>query len=427
MATHYPLLAACNECGMVSQVPDLLEGQEASCPRCNHTLINRVRDCPNKVFAYGTSVLIVLAISCFFPFMAISVKGISQHIALFDALSVFHYFDDTSLAALLMLTIIFLPVLYLLGLMALYAMAKSGSSCPGEQPAVKKLFRVVVRTEHWLMADIFFVGVLVSIIKLSSLTDIAVGSAFWAYLLFVLLLLKCSRTADRHWLCQHLFAPVSTGSVRPGDTHLDGNHLVCPLCSQINPTHDHAYERCQRCHARLPSFDPAHSSNVTLAVLIAAIIFYFPANLYPMMFTTSFADTIGSTIADGVILLWHMGSYPVALVIFTASIILPVSKMLILLYLLWSRRNLPRESARGALEKLKLYRFIEVIGRWSMIDVFVVAILSALVQFGNLTAITPGPAVFYFCSVVILTIISTRLFDPRILWQIDGQTRNYRH
>ena len=146
-----------------------------------------------------------------------------------------------------------------------------------------------------------------------------------------------------------------------------------------------------------------------------------------VMFTTSFADTIGSTIADGVILLWHMGSYPVALVIFTASIILPVSKMLILLYLLWSRRNLPRESARGALEKLKLYRFIEVIGRWSMIDVFVVAILSALVQFGNLMAITPGPAVFYFCSVVILTIIATRLFDPRVLWQIDGQTRNYRH
>ena len=353
--------------------------------------------------------------------MAISVKGISQHIALFDALSVFNYFNDTSLTALLMLTIIFLPILYLLGLMVLYAMAKTSNTCLGERPAVKKLFRVVVHAEHWLMADIFFVGVLVSIIKLSSLTDIAVNSAFWAYLIFVLLLLKYSRADDRHWLCQKLFAPVSTGNVRPGDTHLDGNHLVCSLCSQINPTHDHTDERCQRCHAKLHPFDPVHSSSVTIAILIAAIIFYFPANLYPMMFTTSLADTIGSTITDGVILLWHMGSYPVALVILTASIILPITKMLILLYLLWSQRNLSQETVQGALEKLKLYRFIEVIGRWSMVDVFVVAILSALVQFGNLMVITPGPAVFYFCLVVILTVVSTRLFDPRILWQIDGQ------
>ncbi len=408
---------------MVSQVPDLPEGQEASCPRCNHTLIRAVKDSPDKVFALGTAALVVMAISCFFPFMAISVQGISQQIALFDALSVFHYFNDNSLATLLLLTIIFLPALYLLGLMALFVLAKTSSTYPGKHPLVKTLFRFVARSEPWLLADIFFVGVLVSIIKLSSLTDVTVNSAFLAYLVFVLLLLKCSRATDRHWLCQHLFIPVSTGDVQPGDTHLDGNHLVCHLCSQINPTSDHTPSRCQRCHATLHPFAPVRSSNMATAVLIAAIIFYFPANLYFMMFTTSFGSTIGSTIMDGVILLWHMGSYLVALVILTASIILPITKMLILSYLLWSQRNLAHESTAGALEKLKLYRFIEVIGRWSMIDVFVVALLTALVQFGNLMEITPGAAVFYFALVVIFTVVATNLFDPRTLWQIGRYPR----
>ena len=408
---------------MVSQVPDLLEDQQASCPRCNYTLIRTVKDGPNKVLAYGITALIVLGISCFFPFMAISVRGISQQIALFDALSVFHYFNDTSLAALLLLTIILLPALYLIGLIVLFALTKTCGTYPGEHWLVKKLFRFVARLDPWLLEDIFFVAVLVSITKLTSLTDVTVDSAFWAYFVFVMLLLKCSRVADQNWLCNRLFAPVSTGNVQPGDTCQDNTYLFCNVCSQINPIGDRPPTRCQRCHARLHPFDPAHSSNKTIAILLPAIIFYFPANLYPMMFTTSLGSTIGSTIMDGIILLWHMGSYPIALVILTASIILPITKMLILTYLLWSQRNLSRENAKGALEKLQFYRFIEVIGRWSMLDVFVVALLTSLVQFGDLMKIIPGAAVFYFALVVIFTVVATRLFDSRMLWQIGSYSR----
>ena len=431
MATHLPSLLACDECGLVSELPDLHDNQAASCPRCDHTLVTQVKDSGKTVLACGITALIVLAVSCSFPFMAISVKGISQKIALLDALSVFYYFNDSTLASLLLITTIVLPVFYLLGLMTLFVMAGRWSATGryvGDHPAVKGLFRFVFAAEPWLLSDIFFVAVLVSIIKMASMTDITVGIAFWTYFIFALLVIKCTRSIDKYWLCNHLFRPVSTGGVKAGDTHLDNNHRVCHLCQQINPiTPSSGHTRCQRCYAHLPAFNSARSASMTLAFLIAAIIFYFPANLYPMMYTTSFGAELGSTIMDGVILLWKMGSYPVALVILTASIILPMTKMLILMHLLWVQNNPMRMATPtyNALEKLKHFRFIEVIGRWSMIDVFVVAILTSLIQFGELMLVTPGAAVFYFASVVVFTLLSAYFFDPKVLWVIkDGYVKD---
>ncbi|USE36969.1 paraquat-inducible protein A [Endozoicomonas sp. SCSIO W0465] len=400
---------------MVSRVPDLLENQVASCPRCANSLVIRIKGSHRKVFALGLAALILQGVSCFFPFMAIDVEGISQQVALIDVLIVFFYFNKAALASLLLLTIIFLPAFYLMGLMTLFAMARNSAASPtypGDSPWVKRLFRFVFCIERWLLVDIFFIGALISIIKMASLSDISIGKAFWTYFVFALLVVKCSRTADRYWLCTCLFAPVSTANVQPGDSHLTGNHLVCFLCNQINPATDKNLDTltyCQRCHFRLFPYNPGKSIQLTTAVLMTSMIFYFPANLYPMMYTTSFGDTDGSTIMDGVLLLWKLGSYPVALVILTASIILPMTKMLILVHLLCSQRRREEVSFQVVLERLKLYRFIEVIGRWSMIDVFVVAILTALVQFGELMRVTPGRAVFYFALVVIFTLLSTCL------------------
>ncbi len=178
---------------MVSQVPCLLEDQVASCPRCDSTLITRIKGCHNKVFAYGVAALILLGVSCFFPFMAINVEGISQQIALFDVLIVFFYFNKAALASLLLLTIIFLPALYLVGLMTLFAMAwfsASRGEYLGAHDGVKRLFRFVFCIEPWLLVDIFFIGALVSIIKMASLSDISIGIAFWTYFVFALLVVN---------------------------------------------------------------------------------------------------------------------------------------------------------------------------------------------------------------------------------------------
>lgn len=416
--TNQTPLAPCLECGLVSAIPDIHGEKRACCPRCGHTLFRQVINSHQKVLAIGVTCLVLLVMSLVFPFMTINVQGLSHHIVLLNALSVFHYFDNNALSVLLVLTIILLPMLYIVALMALFALAASqkGDNYPGDAWWVKQLVRFVFRIEHWLLVDIFLVGVLVSIVKIAAMTEVSMGGSFWAFLLFTLMLVKISRATDRHWLYQRLFRPMHTGAVKAGNTHLNQNHTVCRLCHGIN-TPDDAGDMpvaCRRCHSTLQPYNPEKSLTISAALAITALVLYVPANLYAMMYTTSFGSTESSTIMDGVILLWQLGSYPIALVILTASVIVPLTKMLILLHLLVVAKA--PQPTEDAIAKLKLYRFIELIGRWSMIDVFVVALLSALVQFDNLMSISPGPAVAYFALVVIFTLVATMIYDPRALW-----------
>jgi paraquat-inducible protein A len=151
----------------------------------------------------------------------------------------------------------------------------------------------------------------------------------------------------------------------------------------------------------------------TIAFLIASVVMFIPANFFPIMQTTFLGMTESSTIIGGVFLLWSLGSYPVAIVIFLASVVIPIAKILSLSWLCW-QYYYPTE--RELLQKIWLYRMTEVVGRWSMIDVFVVAVLTGLVQMGNFISILPGPAVLSFAAVVILTILAAKTFDPRLLW-----------
>ncbi|WP_407333388.1 PqiA/YebS family transporter subunit [Enterovibrio sp. 27052020O] len=424
MTVHDSGLISCRECGLVCAIPNLEYGQGAACPRCNHTLLTSVKNSHTKVLAYGLSCGIMLVLSCIFPFMSIRVQGLSNDIVLLNALSVFHYFDNDVLAAMLIFTVVLLPVLTVAALMYLFFKASRSEHCERNANRwTQFLCRFVLRIEPWLLVDIFFVGVLVSIVKIAAMAEMSLGPAFWTFFLYAHLVLKCSRVADKQWLWDRLFPTQSYAHVHAGDTHLSQTHLVCRLCSQINPTHasnQHDPTKCQRCGSGLQVFNPSTILNRSTALLITAIILYIPANLYPMMYTTSFGASDASTIMDGVILIWQLGSYPIALIILTASIIVPITKMLILVHLLIKAKSSRKQGSRDALMRLKQYRFIEIIGRWSMIDIFVVAILTALVQFHQLMSITPGPAVFYFALVVVFTLLATHAFDPRILWQTDG-------
>ncbi len=136
-----------------------------------------------------------------------------------------------------------------------------------------------------------------------------------------------------------------------------------------------------------------------------------------MMYTSAFGTSEGSTIIEGVIILWNMGSYPVALIILLASVFIPMAKMIALAYLYWNAKRVQGLPVDEATRFLKIYRVTEFIGRWSMIDIFVVAILVALVQLDGLMAIYPGPAALSFAAVVIFTMLSAMIFDSRIIWK----------
>lgn len=170
---------------------------------------------------------------------------------------------------------------------------------------------------------------------------------------------------------------------------------------------------CRRCGAALHLRKPDSLAR-TWALLIAAYILYVPANVLPMMRTGSLFGAQSDTIMSGVVYLWHSGSWHIALVVFIASIVVPLAKMLSLTYLLisvqlgWTTRSL---------ERTKLYRILEFVGPWSMLDVYVVLILVALVQLKGLASIQPGLAVAAFGAVVVLTMFAAMAFDPRLLWE----------
>ena len=190
---------------------------------------------------------------------------------------------------------------------------------------------------------------------------------------------------------------------------------ACPVCHQtvkISFPERKKVALCPRCgsevHPRTPD-----SIQQTWALVIASIVFYIPANLLPMMHVQTFAGTESDTIISGVIYFMESGSYLIGFVIFVASIIVPSVKLIILIYLLISAQKLSCTRQR---QRRHLYRLTEIVGRWSMVDVYVVGIMVALVHFGGLTEIKAGAGANFFLLVVIVTMFAAMRFDPRLIW-----------
>ncbi len=175
---------------------------------------------------------------------------------------------------------------------------------------------------------------------------------------------------------------------------------------------------CRQCGARV-DFRKSDSINRTWALVIAAYVLIIPANVMPVMATGSLFGTESDTIFGGVVFLWTSGSPLLAVILFCASIIIPFGKLLSLTFLLIS---VQRHSTWKPRLRTKLYRLVEAIGRWSMIDVYVATMLTALVQFGSVMSIRAGFGAIAFASVVVLTIFAARSFDPRLIWDAAGQT-----
>lgn len=189
--------------------------------------------------------------------------------------------------------------------------------------------------------------------------------------------------------------------------------LPCRACGLLcAPARQGGACCCPRCGARLHSRKP-NSISRTWAFLIAAYILYIPANLLPIMETRSLFSEQGDTIMSGVVFLWISGSWPLALVVFSASIVIPMLKLIALTVLTIS---VQRKSVWQPHQRASLYRVVGLVGRWSMLDIYVVTLLVALVQLKSFGVIHAGPGAIAFGSVVVLTLLSAKSFDPRYIW-----------
>jgi paraquat-inducible protein A len=202
-----------------------------------------------------------------------------------------------------------------------------------------------------------------------------------------------------------------TGVTTAAALGLVGCH-ECGLVCRHGPADTRSDEACPRCGTRL-RLRKRESIARTWALLIAAMILYVPANFVPIMRTVSLFSADDNTILTGVVQLWQAGSWDLAIIVFVASIVVPMLKFFALGLLLIS---VQRRSVANMQQRTKLFRLVEVVGYWSMLDVFVVALLTGVVQFGVLAQVVPLPGVIWFGLMVVLTMLASMSFDPRLIW-----------
>lgn len=397
-------LILCPHCDLLVQIPTSSVGYKAVCPRCKTTLSIYWRE-PNRLaMGHAFAALLMLLLANLYSFVTMEVQGIVSQMTLLQIPQVMVTQGYVSLAILFVIFVQLLPAFCMISILLLC------STIYVPQFLKIGMAKAIFLCKVWCMAEIFLVGVLVSFVKLMVYGDIGIGMSFLPYCLFCLLQIRVLQFIDRRWLWLRIAPlPIVDKSLQPGITGLSQGVRSCSSCSAILLQEQ---KQCPRCLSR-GHIRRRQSIQWTLAFLLTAVVLYIPANLLPIMTTQVFGNSLTSTIMSGVYLLWGEGSYPVAMVIFVASIVIPSLKILAIIWLCydvkWGKHN-----NKG--QMLFVYKWIEFVGRWSMIDVFVIAVLATLVQMGNFMGVYPDIGAILFAAVVILTMLSAMVFDPRLIW-----------
>lgn len=382
----------CHECGLNVAVPSLAESQKALCPRCNFVLSTCHVNASERILAFAITALAFLAGSLFFDFLTFKANGIERKIDMAASVSILFDNGYPLLAIIEVITIFAIPAVLLFGLVYLVFFLRKGVYPKYGHQIMHLLFILI----PWSMVEIFLIGVLVSLIKVVSLADIDLGLSFYAYILFSMAMIATLLHMDR----RHLFQALDSLLVEPESP------TAVPLVISDD-------------------FKAQQSIQHTWALILTSIVLYIPANVLPIMNTRFLGQDDPSTIIGGVLLLWSHGSYPIAAVIFVASILVPVGKIVVLAWLNYSVQN---GLVHLQSERIVLYRLAEFVGRWSMVDVFVVIILVSLVQLGNAMSILPGSATLAFSGVVVLTMLAAMSFDSTLIYdnksEYEPQTTN---
>lgn len=398
-----PIRRGCPDCGLLQHVPALERGAVAECVRCGKVIRRSRVDPIRRPLALSVTGLLLLLIALSEPFLRLSIYGYA-HTAKFVSGPV--ELTDSGmpeLAVVVLATTLLVPISKLLAT----AWVLYGVETGRVSAAMTPVFRVVAWLRPWAMVEVFLLGLFVAYTKLIELAHIEVGIAVYALGALVLVMAAADATIDDETVWRRL---VPKRDARP----VSSDAIACRSCGLVCDAGEPGCPRCgSTLHARKPD-----SVSRSLAFVLTAAVLYIPANAFPVLTLIRLGQGKPSTILDGVAQLADAGMWPLVALVFTASICVPVFKILGLTTLLISIR---RRSRTRLHTRTIIFRIIDVIGRWSMIDVFMISILTALVRMGSLASVYPGVGVISFCSVVILTMLATASFDPRLMWDAAGE------
>ncbi len=274
----------------------------------------------------------------------------------------------------------------------------------GANPAwLGPAFRWTQFLRPWAMPEIYAVGGFVAYSRMEKIANVDVGAGGWALLAAALAFLAVDAMIDKRAVWR---AIGPDAAIRPGE-----DAIACLSCGLLAPDAGEG-ARCPRCGAGLRRRKQEALAR-TAALVLAAALLYIPANFLPVLTIERYGRIESDTIMAGIRELAHIGAWPLAVIVFLASIVVPLLKLLSLAWFLAAEM---RGSPRGLFARTRLHDIVNNIGRWSNIDVFMGSILAALVQFGVLYNVTAEPGAIAFAAVVLLTMIASRCFDPRLMW-----------
>lgn len=399
---------ACPECDLLHRVKAPPKGGTSSCTRCGAILRRGGSDSLDVALALHAAALILFCLANAFPLLSLRLHGVVQEASIPGCARILSNLGWPWLAAVLITTVILAPVAHLGGTIYVLLQVKWGHS----NRWTVWVFRIVEQFGAWGMAEVFILGIMVSYVKLAKMAVVVPGPSLYGLGIFIVVAAAAVSALDTGAVWDALGSHSAGCASAPPEgarTAREANLSACPTCGLLCTQEKAA---CPRCGATLQS-RKLNSRERTWALLITAILLYLPANLLPVMRVVSLGHTQSDTIMGGVFYFLRTGSWPLALIIFIASVAVPIIKIIILGFLLISEQ---RGSARWPEHRARLYRLTEMVGRWSMVDIFVITLMVALVEIGNVANITPGPGSVAFALMVFSTMLAVRCFDPRLVW-----------
>ncbi|WP_034915348.1 MULTISPECIES: membrane integrity lipid transport subunit YebS [Erwinia] len=385
----------CPQCDTLFSLPDVNSDQSAHCPRCNARILNGRDWSMTRLAAMAVTMLLLMPFAFGESLMSVRLLGSNISASLFGGVIQMARQGDVITASMVAFCTIGAPATLVASIAWLYFGQRAGMN-------LRPVLLMFERLREWVMLDIYLVGIGIASIKVQDYAEITPGPGLIAFVLLVLLsvITLIHMNSEQLW---HRFYPQPRLNVSPERLQ------VCLNCHHTGLPD--ARGRCPRCHTPL-RFRRRHSLQKSWAALIASIVLLIPANTLPISIIYLNGARQEDTILSGIMSL-ASGNIPIAAVVFIASILVPFTKVIVLLTLLLS---IHFKCEQGLKTRVRLLRVVTWVGRWSMLDLFVISLTMSLVNRDQLLAFTMGPAAFYFGSAVILTIMAVEWLDSRLLW-----------
>ncbi|NBN46623.1 membrane integrity lipid transport subunit YebS [Proteus sp. G2626] len=394
----------CQECDHLVALPlSLKRGEDAYCPRCQAKLASYRDWSLTRLLILSITMLILASIAFTQPLIKIHLLGTMITANVLDGIRMMSEQGSPLTATMVVFCAVAAPLSLPIAILYLHLGARLRFN-------LRPVLLMLGKLKEWVMLDVYLIGLGVATIKLDDYATVYIGNGLIAFISLMLLslLMLINLNMDQLW---QRFYPQKTIHQSPATCHACHYHF-----KKMPSTH---CPRCKSCYTRRQPM----SLQKTWAALITAIILLLPANLLPISIFYLNGQRTEDTIFSGVIALVNSGNTPIAIIVFIASIFVPFFKIIIMLGLLLS---IHFNSHLDPLFRMKLYRFVSWIGRWSMLDLFVIALMMSLINRDQLMTFTMGPAAFYFGTAVILTILAVEWLDSRLLWDTYATRRKRR-